>query len=352
MNKLLLALGALILIMPSGAYAGLITAKESVSFTAPVSDDIYTAGNTIRITAPVKGDITAAGQNIDITEHVQGDITAAGEAVTLSGPADDDVRLAGRHLRLESSVGDDLFAAGQDIELSNATVQGDAYLAGQHIIISGTINGTVRAAGEKIEIASGAHIKGGLITWGTTEPVIADSAVIDGPRQHHTQKAEPAPVHSLLLSWLRSVATWFVVASLLLYVLPAFSYRILGMAWRSPGTSFLIGIGWVLLTIPATLLLFFSVIGIPIGIALVTASIALWVVSTAYAALFVGTAALKSMYKTGDTPSWQHALFGAVIYSTARFIPLIGMLAMLILTIFMAGVLLQTVWKMLRSKPA
>lgn len=344
MKKILSLLSLSFLILPALVSAATFNGNDIVSITSPVNDDFYGAGNEVNIDSAVTGDVVTAGRGIDISGEVTGDVTAAGETITISSPVKDDIRAAGRRIRINTTVGDDVFAAGEVIELSDSTVNGDVYAGGQTIIISGTINGTVRAAGEKVEIKPGTHITGDLLTYGNKEPVIGQDVTIDGSRKHRKEEVKPQQRQSVLLNWLKGVVTCFILGSILLYIFPRFTARVIATSKGSMGRSILTGAVWSLLFIPASIMLLISGIAFPIGLAIILLTLALYVLASGYTVILIGSWVLQRLNKTVTPLSWQHVLLGAVLYKSIMFIPGVGPTIILLLTLLMFGSMLVTLW--------
>lgn len=148
---LLAGLLALLSVYP--AFALRFERGESVRIAQPVHEDIYVFGGTISIDAPVYGDIWCAGGTVTISDTVQSDIVVAGGTLNLRGYVAESVRAAGGTLTLSGSVGGDLLITGGTITLErSAVIAGDVAVAGGNVVLDGTVRGNLNAASGKLSL--------------------------------------------------------------------------------------------------------------------------------------------------------------------------------------------------------
>lgn len=148
---LLIGLLALLSVYP--AFALRFERGEGVRISQPVHEDIYVLGGTISIDAPIYGDIWCMGGTVTISDTVQGDIVVLGGTVNLRGYVAESVRAAGGTLTLSGSVGGDLLTAGGTITLErSAVIAGDVAVSGGNVVLDGTVRGKVNAASGKLSL--------------------------------------------------------------------------------------------------------------------------------------------------------------------------------------------------------
>lgn len=275
------------------AAAGPLHAQEAgevVVRRGTIEDDVYAAGRRVEVAAQAQGDVVAAGQFVSIDETVAGDVLAAGETVTVRAKVQDDVRVAGRSVSLAGQVAGHVVAAGDVVDIAPAAViDGWAWLAGrevsvagrvgrslgvagQSVILSGEVHGDVEILAEDIRILESARIDGNLVYRSNREPDIAAGARIAGdtiarPMPYEEPEGRGAGVFLFLA---------LLVAAIVYYLLfPVFSLASAGTLRRTPLAAAGVGLA-VLFAMPlAVLLLFATVIGVLVAIALLAA----WLVS-------------------------------------------------------------------------
>jgi len=345
-----LALAALVL--PAGALAAVFSSNEVVQPAEPVDDDVFFAGERVTVDQTIADDAYLAGGIIEVLSNVGEDVMAAGNSVTVSAPVGDDAFLAGDRIVLEEdATAGDLFAAGRSIEVRpGAAVSGDAYLAGAVISLHGAFGGDVRVGGESVEVGEDATIAGDLIVHSPTAPAVADGATITGVVRHvptGTKGDDGGSARSMIAYWVRSVVTYFIASIALLYIAPRLTALVIEQFYRSTLASFGIGLLWVIVMVPATVVLFLTIIGWPLALAVIFICALLLLLSCAYLPLVVGTwlhGRVASVKRTLPL-QWQHALLGAVVVVTLQFIPVLGQLLIFVLALAMLGTLLRLLKK-------
>lgn len=144
-------LWALLSIYP--AFALHFERGESVRISQPVHEDVYVFGGTISIDAPVYGDIWCAGGTVIISDTVQGDIVVAGGTLSVRGYVAESVRAAGGTFTLSGSIGGDLLITGGTITVErSAVVAGDVAVAGGNVMLDGAVQGGLKAASGKLSL--------------------------------------------------------------------------------------------------------------------------------------------------------------------------------------------------------
>jgi hypothetical protein len=277
------------------------TARESGASSG--ARNVYRAGGNVRLAAPVKGDFYAAGGRVTVDQPVAGDATLAGGAVTVRSPVGEDLRVAGGDLNIESTVGGELYASGGNITLSNAAAVAEAAtLYGGNVNIEGKINGPLTVYAQKVilngEVARDIEINAEEIELGpraklgaalrypgtaqfkTAEGVIIGGAVTRGEamngrrdthhdREWHGQMMGTGPSWAgMAASTLASFIALLAASALFLLVFTGFSQRASYRIRATPWPALAAGVAVLLGTPMLAVLLLITLIGIPLGIAL------------------------------------------------------------------------------------
>ena len=284
-----------LLVGGSCALATAQTTAGAASATASDSRNVYLAGGTVRPAGPVDGDFVAIGGRVIADQPVGGDALLAGGSVDVRAPVGDDLRAAGGDVNVESTVGGELYAAGGNVTLTRAAQvgQGAALAAGlltidgkvsgnlkasaQHIVLNGEVTGDARLVAEQIELGPTARI-GGALHHASREFKKADGAVVAGaltqdePAQHKgtgNRQWERAWHYSgpswvgLALGYLGLLAA----SAVFVLLFPRFSAQAPQRIGGAPWLSLAVGFG-VLVGVPVlALLLFITLLGIPLGLA-------------------------------------------------------------------------------------
>jgi hypothetical protein len=284
--------------------------------TPTAARNVYAAGGQVRPAMPVTGDWTAAGGKVIVDQPVAGDATVAGGSVDVRAPVGDDVRAAGGDVSIESKVAGELFAAGANITLTPAAIVGrSATLYGSSIAIAGRVDGDLRATAAKVvidgEVAGNARLVaeeielgpkariGGAISYASRSDLKkAEGAVIagavtrereaPGPRADGRQWEPSIQVPA----WAGGVIAFLpllAAGALFLLLLPRFGVAAAGRLRSSPWLALGVGFGTIVTLPVLAVLLFITLLGIPIGIALLALYPALMLAGFVVGVLFVST---------------------------------------------------------------
>lgn len=332
---------SILLFVPIGSVTAatfLAPEGESASVRSEVTGDLYAASNAVIVAAPVHGDIFAVGESVDISGTSDASIFAAGRSVTISGDVHDDIRVAGTSISVSSAIAHDAFTVGSSVVMGpDASVGGDLYAAGSDVTIAGTIQGNVTVTGERVRIAKTAIITGNVTSYGTPA-VIEDGATIKGTTKTVAEEmGNRAPSRrDTVASLVRNAASRALLAGILLWLAPLFVPGMQAKGTNATLTSGLIGLGIVLLFLPATLLLAVTGIGIHAAGLVLTAALLLIVLGIGTSTLLLGGWIMRVVNKKEVTLTWQHAIIGAVGAALISLVGPIGMLALFM--IFTIGV--------------
>jgi hypothetical protein len=272
-------------------------AQERRSATFETERNVYTAGGHVRPARPVPGDYVAAGARIVIDQRIGGDAMLVGGSIDVRAPIGDDLRVAGGDISVEAPVGGELFAAGANVTLARgAAIARSARMHGANVNVDGLIEGSLRGSADtfaingevrgdvdvaagQVELGPAARIGGTLRYRSPAELKRAGGATVGGvvTRESESQPSSPGKqgdgwrMHGERRGgrWFGTVLSYLgllACGALLLLVAPGFSReapdRIRTMPWLSLGIGFA-----AVFTAPAlAVLLFVTLLGIPLGL--------------------------------------------------------------------------------------
>jgi len=228
---------------------------------------------------------------------VQGDALLVGGSVDVRGPVGDDLRAVGGDVSIESTVGGELYAAGGNLDLTKASrigrgasvaagrvsidgqIIGPLRASGQRIVINGEVTGDVRLFGETIELGPTARITGTLHHT-SREFKRAEGALVGGPVTHEEMKRERrdrdddwhrdregrfggAPWIGAVTGFLGLLAA----GALFMVLFPKFAIDVPERLRTAPWLSMAVGFGTLVGVPVLAVLLFISLLGIPLGVA-------------------------------------------------------------------------------------
>ena len=252
--------------------------------------------------AVIGGDVIAAGGTVDIEGTVNGGVRAYGGDITLDGPV----------------------AGPVSLHASKVVTFGDK------AVIAGTL---VYSAPQEATIASGAKL-------GTQVTFTKNGALSVWKEEEGLRRGSGASSDS---SCLRSSSGCWSSRSILVLAFKPFAQelveRTLGHFWKKAG------IGFIALVVPpvAVVLLFVTLVGVYLGIALILLYLLALLAAGVYMGVFTG-ALLSHWIRKEAVANWKWAILGTLVVFLIAFIPFVGWIADLLLMLASLGTVIMSVW--------
>ncbi len=346
-----------------------------------VNHDYFAAGNNVIVSGTVNGDAYIAGGNVDIEGKINGDLLVAGGQVNVRGDITQNVRAAGGNVHISGRVGRNVSVAGGTIDIARtASVSGsldgvggnfslfgpvgkDVYLAGGNVELSNVIGGNANMRVGTLILSPQAKISQNLSYSSPEKARIATGALVQGKTYYTAAPVrERAQTSSLQNMWklilgmyialkLIGLVASLVIGLLLIRFMPNYMSRTADVLqkdfWRSLGVGFL-----TLILVPfVVILLFITLVGVPIALITIVSVIMIIYLAHIFAAVVIGRwfgQLLKKQYG-----KYSAFILGLVIYFILSFISPINLLLAFVVTFVGVGaVMIEELkfYKELRSK--
>ncbi|MEK7510416.1 MAG: hypothetical protein AAB567_02590 [Patescibacteria group bacterium] len=335
-----------------------VTAKEPEF----IEGDYARIGEVVQISGIVEGDVYAVGSQILVDGEIRGDLLAVGAAVSISGKVVQDVRVVGSQIVVKGEVGRNITVAGMNVEVTdsakihggltgtgvNVVVLGpigrNVKVSGRNLTIGSSIGGNVKAAVENVRLNSNANIQGNLTYWSNKKAVVDPDAILKGTLVQKSSQELFSPFEKFLGPFFRFVKTvlWvgdllatLVIGLLLISFARNYSAHTLGLLRRQPFRCIKVGI---LVGLAAPLLsgfLILTIVGIPIGILLLTISWLFFFAARVFVIWWMGVFLLERLGKKAR----ELVVFGAglILYVLIGLIPILGVFISFFAMIWGAG---------------
>lgn len=288
----------LLLFLPLSAVekpAYVILPEESVH-----EGDYFAAGGSIEISGVVKGDVYVFGSRVMIDGDVEGSVIATGGTITLSGNVSGNVRIAGGQIELDGTILQNVTVMGGNVELSTrarvgknavitggmvnleGTIGGNLTVTASNARLSGDVGGNVKGYVGQMRLSSRADIHGNFEYSSSSEAFIDNGADIRGQVIYHPSVVREVfrgkwtggvlfgtKMTGLLMNFLFS----FVVGLIFYKLFPKRLKAAVLLIEKNPWKAFWTGILIAILLPIAVLILFVTILGFPIALALVALSL-------------------------------------------------------------------------------
>jgi cytoskeletal protein CcmA (bactofilin family) len=294
-----------------------------------VDDDLYIAGSTIIIDGTVNGDVTRAvriaGGTLEIKGTIGGDVVAAGGEM---------------HITSTAKVGNDLILGTGQASIV-APVDGDIIGGAGDLTLSNVVGGNVTLDVDSLTLLPTANIQGNLAYTSENEADIQPGAQIEGTTAHKVPEVK-VPAEAGPLSGIRGKVVAFLMTLLagivIILVAPRRAAAVAASIRREPGWSVLWGSVILFGVLFASIVVCFTVIGIPL--ALIT--LALWGIgiylSQIAVGLFIGYWIIGYFGKVETRGVLIGALaLGFFLLTLLKLIPYVGFLLWLATVLFGLG---------------
>jgi cytoskeletal protein CcmA (bactofilin family) len=276
-----------------------------------------TAGAVV-VAGTVDGDITARAGSVLITEtgRVTGDLEAAAGSVILEGTVDGDVVVSAAALELRegSSIGGTLDAGVANARLAGS-VGSDAAVGAATLTVTptATIDGSLTYRSEDATIADGAAVSG--------EVVRDDDLEVASPGAFGDGSGPDLPSIPPWVGAVYSALSSLLLGAILLLAMPNFGGRVAEIGTTRPLRSGGIGLLTLVGTPVALLILFVTIVGIPLSLVGVLTFGAVLLAASVYGAFVTGTWLLS----LGDYRNrWAALVVGVAAVAVLARIPIVG----------------------------
>ncbi len=314
-----------------------ISAAESVE--AP--KDLFRFDDVVEISAPITGDLYAMGREVTVHGPVAGDVLVIGQTVTVEGSVTGNVRVVAETVRVAGDVGGNVSVAASALELGEKiTIAKNVTFVGQSLTVASHVSGNVQSwmiDPREISLQSSAVVDGVVALHAALEPVIEQGALL----RHAIERTPPsdtAPTFGdVLFSRIIAFFSLFLVGLVVIHLLQRPSLVIVSLMHGAPHTRLLVGLAMLALLPLLAVALFFTVIGIPLGVMLLMFWAILFYSGRVFAALAIGLFIIRLDRGQRIRSLVVVLLLGTLALITLESIPFAGMTVMLIASAWGAG---------------
>jgi hypothetical protein len=226
-------------------------------------------------------------------------------------------------------------------------VRGDLVVVDGNLRISGTVAGDVVTIADRATLAPGARVGGDLV-YADKRPLVPGGATVEGDvsRVNIDEVTDPVGFIGAVAVWIAVTVSALVLGLLLLWLAP----RALDAAYAAASTSLGPTIGWGLLLffgLPIlAVIALVTLVGIPLGVALLLALVPLYALGYTTAAWLLGRRLVRP-------PRARILAFlaGLAILRVLAIIPILGGIVGFAAVVVGLGALLVATWRARREYP-
>ncbi|MDD2807402.1 MAG: polymer-forming cytoskeletal protein [Patescibacteria group bacterium] len=327
---------------------------SNIQIDGAINGDVLVAGSNIDINGPVAGDIIAFGSNIKINSSVGGSVRAIAPNIEINGEVQRNIWLLSTNVKYgeQATTGWDFDAITSAAELKGKII-GSAKIKADNVVLAGAIakNADVSLGRSgKLLIESTGLVDGNLIyrAKDQTQLELKDGGKVTGTTERQDLELSSA------IDWKKT----FNVANLFLQTILFFGLLVIGVIIislvpkimlnfsevfeQTPAKALGWGLVYLMVTPLVSLLLFFTIIGIPLAIILLIG----FTISLYLAKILAGFGIglwlfnkIKGENKYQGSLIWPMVV-GLLVVTIIGMIPIIGWAVKFLLILWSLGALL------------
>ncbi|MFH1030277.1 MAG: polymer-forming cytoskeletal protein [bacterium] len=302
-----------------------------------ISGNFFKVDNTIKITQEIDGDVIVLAENLIIDAKVHGDVLALAENIEINAEIEGDARVAAKNVIINSKIykNVNIFASNTEI-LKGAILEKDLIISSGKIKTLGTVNGDIKGiflnaeiggiinGNMEIEIEDEGKlilypetlINGNLNYTSKNGARIEPSAKINGEVTHKEQKK----THKVnYFGKIISLFSMIALGMVFLFIDKKDIMNITHEIITHPNKSLLWGILYFFAIPLLSIILIFTIIGMPLALIFIAIYAILLYTSQVIIATAIGNAITKNRY--GQMTS---IIFGITIFIIFTGLPWIG----------------------------
>jgi cytoskeletal protein CcmA (bactofilin family) len=328
-------------------------AGGNIDLEANFEKDLFVLGGTININGAVAGDVIVLGGQVNVNNEIAGDLRVVGGNVNISGKVSGDLVIVGGEVFLNDSAtieGESIIIAVSVFQ--NATISGESNILAGSVVLNDDISGQTQITTQSITFDSSARIIGDLNYYAPKKATENPGSEVSGNINFNEIKTigemgiVKSTVLNLLSFWLilRFVTT-LILAFILIQVFKVFTQGTADIAMNSFVKSFFFGVLSLILVPAIVVVLFISLIGLPIGFLLMIFYIFVLILSGAISGIVVGNLVHELFGKSDRKVSFQKATVGIILLTTLQFVDILGEATILIFGFVSIGATLRFIYR-------
>jgi hypothetical protein len=336
--------------MPQGD--DLIAIEESVSTQFQV-DDIFAIANHININHATRGTAHIIGKQLNINAPVTHNLYALGENIMLRAPVTQDVLVIGSNIQLSENIDGELRALGETISITGR-IAGDATIGGNSVHINSHIGGNLVVSASHLSFGQQARIEGTVTLYEDSQQShdipssVADGNKVDRIQMDNISHYQVQLEHqqSGWQRWLGKTFILFLLALILVLLARNFMIRAAAKVNQRLGQTLLQGALSMAILIGSIPLFAITLIGLPISVLLIIATLLVGVLGAIVGAFSMGNMVWQRLRDEAPKSLLSLALIcflGVLLVNVLAAIPFIGWL--ISLAVLLTGVGAISPWQ-------
>lgn len=330
---------------PDGAIerTSLVIAPEATMAGEARNDSFWVSQYDLNLEGRFLNDVWALADNAQLTGNFSDHARVLGRTVNIDGTVSNGLWAAGITISVTTNAllrGDNLMAG--DILSLLGNIDGNLYARGRKITLGGTITGNVYLYGEDIVIRPGTSVKGSLNYMTPGQPIVLDAqSKVEGDLNRAEKPVEQPEAGLNFWSGIFWWAAALAVGFPFMLGFPNFTGHAVQGLRGSMVKCGLLGIAGIVLVPFLIILIFFTIIGIPLSFLLAISYMMMLYLGKFPVALALGTALLQRRGQISLASAALALVIGLIVYYSLALVPFFGSSLQTAATAFGVGSILM-----------
>lgn len=332
-----------------------LTTSEENESTSWTNSDLYVCKDKVEVSNVVDGNAYIIGKEVTITGEIGGDLFVMAEKLNIEGGyIYSNLFVCANEVNINGVVYD-VYAACNTFNLQNdGFVYRDMRVTANNVNLNGKVRRNAFVGANNISFAENASTTiYGNLTYSSNSEIAIPEGVVSGTTTYNkvnvtdNNKSVASTILSYVLDLLKALLYTLVITLILLWLAPKFIERVSKMGVGKSFASLGIGFGafiafFVFIFIGIFLLI--SVVGIPVFVLGMFASILVGYLGNAIASIFFGKLFTRLLKMEGKVKFVLFTLVSSLIIWAISYIPFIGGFLSFLIWLFGIGTLIVNIF--------
>lgn len=323
-----------------------IAFNQDVNVSKEILGDIYSAGKRVNVKENVDGDVIAFGETIDISSNeLNGNIRCGAQTLNINSENVKNITSFGQYINIgENTTAKGVYLSGENINFKGSCE--GFYATGETIIINGKIDGDVDVTCDELIIADNGEITGNIEVYSPKEPIVNSNVSMEDIQYTKIENSTNENELKSLVGFgtLISILASLVLGIVLYSIFKKFFISSDDLLIKEPLPIVIGGMASFILLPIVSLLLFFTIIALPLGIVSLIMYFIVVYLSPVIMGIIIGRIIMKN-----KNPYIQLGI-GILIIRVLTLLPMIGGFIWVVSGMITLGLIVYNFYKNIKYK--
>jgi hypothetical protein len=328
-------------------------------FDATYEKDIFSVSYDQTVDGTIFGDTFLLGKKISLTGESFGDVRTIGDTVYVSGVINKDLIVVARHVIVASDaiINGDTLVLAHTVDLGGKFL-GTSKITSNKITVTGFIVGPTTLTGSKIIFNSGAQILSDVSYFSPQRAMVNQG--VDIQKELNFNQIESIKQNEIIKRiffgfvsfWaiIKLIATLFVLF-ILTHLFRVSVQKIVDIIKGKKGTTLLVGISSIIMIPILTIILFASLVLIPVSVIVACIFVIMIMLLPAMSAIVLSVLYQTYIQKQNKKEiDFKMSTLALIVFTFIGFIPYIGGPIVYLLYLFAFGAMVRYLYEIVRRK--